>query len=610
LFAALPKHVLLISPDVLPVGGIPASGVGVRAWALGQALRERGHHVHFAMPSAALAGREDQVPAQIRALAWNADNLQSLVDSVAPDVIVTVGWPNLTPLQRVSVPVACDLAGPHLLERDYQGYRDNPTNADEKLAALDRADFFTCIGERQRLYFMSWLAQAGVRAADMDTSLKVIPYSLSPDLPEHDWPSRWDGTPVRFVYGGVFLPWQDPSLALDTLATVLAEEGRGRLEVFGGKHPFHAVDTGIFEPLVARLSSNPAVTIAGLRPIADLERSYTAAHVAMDVMRRNPERELAFPSRTVHYLWCGLPVIHGSFSELAPLIAEYEAGWVVDADNAGEIRAVVQGILADPADAARRGANAARLVRERLTWDHTVDALDAFVRRPYLRETRGAWTRRQEQAAAERASVRANNQQAATRGRDDVPGSRQVALPAGLQGLVAATARKRRRPLAQALARGRGLLQPLVPGGSARPVVVEGERRFALGELIGGHSHGQRFVPERDGLCGLDLLVATFARANTVRVVLHLRTDPTGEVLATHEVSALGLQDGGWLRFRFPAIADSGGRPFYVVAEAPRAVPGDAITFWARMTQPDEASGRYEDGVPAPGDLVYRLVFR
>ena len=82
--------------------------------------------------------------------------------------------------------------------------------------------------------------------------------------------------------------------------------------------------------------------IAGLVPVDELEATYTRAHVAVDLMRRNPERELAFASRTVHYLWCGLPVIHSRFSEVAALIEEYEAGWMVDPDDAAGIRAIVR----------------------------------------------------------------------------------------------------------------------------------------------------------------------------------------------------------------------------------------------------------------------------
>src|SRR5262249_5755353 len=42
LWKHLPKEVLVISPDVLPVGNMPASGSGIRAWALGKGLESKG----------------------------------------------------------------------------------------------------------------------------------------------------------------------------------------------------------------------------------------------------------------------------------------------------------------------------------------------------------------------------------------------------------------------------------------------------------------------------------------------------------------------------------------------------------------------------------------
>ncbi len=599
LFAAQPKHVLLISPDVLPVGDIPASGAGIRAWALGQGLKSRGHQVRFAMPAAALAGREEQVPAEIRELAWTPETLQTLVDGLAPEVIVSCGWPNLTWLERANVPVACDFTGPHLLERDYQGYRDPSTNADEKRTAIDRADFFTCIGERQRYYFLGWLAGAGVPARDLDAALKVIPYSVSPEQPGHAWPDTWAGTDVTFVYGGIFLPWQDPSLALTTLVETLEARDSGCLHMIGGRHPFHAVDPGLFEPLIERLQSSPRVEMSGLQPHDALVVIYRRAHVAIDLMRRNPERDLAFPSRTIHYLWCGLPVIHSRHSEVAAHIAAYEAGWIVDPDDPAAIRVVIESILDNPDEARRRGENAARLAADRFAWDQTIEALDAFVRRPYIRESRGA-------LAAHEAQRDAPARAAAAERTD---GARTWDL-GPLKPVVARAARQRRQPVPQLLARAKGLVRPFAGGGAARPVDVAGERRFALSELVRGHSHGQRFISPHDGLCGVELAFGTFARINSGPVVFHLRTNPGAPTdLATVTVPAYALADGQMHRFAFPPIPDSQGRWFYVMVEAPQGVPGDAVTLWARVLPPGVPGGRYEDGLPARGDLAYRLIF-
>src|SRR5690606_23877220 len=106
----------------------------------------------------------------------------------------------------------------------------------------------------------------------------------------------------------------------------------------GGKHPVYPVDPGIFEPLLERLKQSPRVTAPGMVSHDDLIDRYRRAHVAVDVMKRNPERELAFTTRTVEYLWCGLPVIYHDYAELSDYIREYEAGWTVDPEDPEALR--------------------------------------------------------------------------------------------------------------------------------------------------------------------------------------------------------------------------------------------------------------------------------
>jgi glycosyltransferase involved in cell wall biosynthesis len=189
----------------------------------------------------------------------------------------------------------------------------------------------------------------------------------------------------------VFLPWQDPSLGLITLVEALEEHGTGRLRFFGGEHPFIPIDTGIFPQLKARLEGSTHVEFQPMIPRDELLQEYTRAHVAIDLMRRNQERELAFTTRTVEYLWCGLPVIYNDYAELADYIREYDAGWCLDPEDAEGLRAVIDSILTDPSILQAKSANAQRLVRERLTWDATVEVLDAFIRHPTMRPRPLAW---------------------------------------------------------------------------------------------------------------------------------------------------------------------------------------------------------------------------
>ncbi len=602
LWDGLPKEVLVISPDVLPVGDIPASGSGIRAWALGKGLESRGHHVRFTMPAPALQGREEQVPAEYVRGAWTTQNLQSIVDALVPDAVVSCGWPNLTHLRRANVPVAVDLTGPHLLERAYQGFRDVETNAQEKLDTLSRGDFFTCIGQRQRYYFTAWLAQAGVDVGSITELLKVIPYSMDPEQPQHYWPSDWSDTEICFVYGGIFLPWQNPAPALLTVASTLEEEGKGVLEIIGGKHPFYPIETAEFGPLIDRLAEIPRVRMSGLLPHDKLVDVYTHAHVAVDMQQPNAERELAFPSRTVHYFWCGLPVIHPAFSEVAEHIRAYEAGWVVLHNDPEALRDVVISILANPDEARRRGENAQRLARERFSWDETVQSLDDFVREPFIRQGRVKRSAAQKSLAA---TIPAGG---ILTGGVIIGHSAGGTLPRQLQRI---NARRRTIP-SQLAARSISLVKELAPvkGSRARPTIQNGQRRFALPELIAGHSYGQRFLCPYDGLSGIRVEVGTFGRHVTSRLAVFLRSSPGAPSdIRSLNIPAYRLKDGDALVFRFPPVQHSANRWFYLVAESPDGVPGDAVTLWVTTNEGPVKGQRYEDGLPTSGSLVMSLEF-
>jgi GT2 family glycosyltransferase len=382
LFESTNRRVLVISSDILPYPGLPTVGSGLRAWSIGQGLASRGHEVVFSMPRAALRGREAQVPPEVLELAWENHTLLAVIRAASPDVVVVCNWPVLAniPTEHLGIPVVLDQHGPHYMEREYQKAGTTEENTHYKLQALGKADFFTCAGYKQLPYFHGWLERAGWSDEEREANAAAMPVSLSPNLPE-----RSPDTETSFVYGGVFLPWQDPAAGLSAVVEALERHGRGRLYFYGGRHPVYPVDPGIYEPLLERLKQSPYVTAPGMVSHDDLIERYTRAHVAIDVMQRNPERELAFTTRTVEYLWCGLPVIYHDYAELSDYIREYEAGWTVDPQDAEALRCVLDTVFTQPDEVARRSRNAQRLMRERLSWDRTIEPLDRFVRRPRLR---------------------------------------------------------------------------------------------------------------------------------------------------------------------------------------------------------------------------------
>ncbi|MBW4630635.1 MAG: glycosyltransferase [Iphinoe sp. HA4291-MV1] len=382
LFEGIPRRVLVISSDILPFPGMPTVGSGLRAWGLGQGLKSRGHDVIFSMPKAAITGREKLVTPEVAQLAWEPGTLLAVVHAAEADVVVVCNWPiiDALPTEMLGIPVILDQHGPHLLEREYQNYGEPEENVQSKLRSLRKADFFTCAGDKQRKYFQSWLERSGWTEQDRQEKTAAIPISLSPNLPE-----RHPQDEIAFVYGGVFLPWQDPSISLSVLVEILNQRNSGKLYFFGGKHPVYQVDTGIFESLLLKLQKSPRVIAPGMVSHEELITKYTSAHVAIDLMKRNSERELAFTTRTVEYLWCGLPVIYNDYAELSDYIREYDAGWIVDPEDTEAIASVINEIFDHPEIVLQKSKNAQRLAQEKLNWEKTIDAIDQFVRHPSMR---------------------------------------------------------------------------------------------------------------------------------------------------------------------------------------------------------------------------------
>ncbi len=305
--------------------------------------------------------------------------MRGLIQKIKPDVVIFSHWPAVHIDKKLEVPTVLDLHGPNMLEREFQHFDERASSVQHKVAALRKADFFVCAGQKQRLYFIAWLMAAGIPLDSLD--IAVVPVCLSPQMPTHEW---LDGEPT-FVYGGVFLPWQDPSVGLHILLKCMERVGKGRLKFFGARHPFWTREfggIGNFLALKRELRGHARVECMGFVPHDRLIEEYLRAHVALDVMARNPERELAFTTRTVEYLWCGLPVIYQDFSELSPMIREYEAGWVVNPADEAQIELAIEEALTCPGEVRRRGENAQQLVRERLVWDKAIEPLDNFCRNP------------------------------------------------------------------------------------------------------------------------------------------------------------------------------------------------------------------------------------
>ncbi|NQU42793.1 glycosyltransferase family 4 protein [bacterium] len=376
-------RVLIVTTEPVPLPGCMTTGAGLRAWGLVQGLRCRGIGAEVAMPRDALGRYTREQREAASDWIFDRDRLTDHVRDRHPDVLVMQHWGLMDRLGAVGCPLAIDLAGPHLLERRFWESPSPDLDLAQKMAALGRADFLTCSGRYQRHYFLPFALQAGFDPTDPGL-LPVIPYSVSPELPE---PADHDA--LDFVYTGLFLPWQDPAVAIDSVLSVLDRREAGRLVFVGAAHPAGDVSRGRFEKVLFRLGRSPRAIQEPARPYEDLVALLVRCGAALDLMAWNSERELAFTSRTVVYLSCGLPVLYNDYSELSDYIYRYDAGWTLDPQDGGGIETLVEGLVADPGEIERRRENARRLVRENLTWDRTIEPLAVWCENPVRREGKG-----------------------------------------------------------------------------------------------------------------------------------------------------------------------------------------------------------------------------
>ncbi|MEQ8819460.1 MAG: glycosyltransferase family 4 protein [Sumerlaeia bacterium] len=378
---------LILTTEPLPLPGLPATGAGLRAWALFRGLQSAGvGEVAVAFAADAIRGRSvdrSAWPEGVRT--FERSGLAAFIADLAPDTVILQHWGLGRDLPEIAQPLAVDLAGPHLLERCLWGSRHRESDLAEKLAVLRRADHVVCSGEYQRRYFLGFLAMAGWDMANGDLC-PAIAFSVDPDLA----PPNDDRDGAHLVLGGFFLPWQDPSWAIETTLEIMDEAGAGHLTIIGGAHPSGDVSAGRHDALLERLKSHSRVTLRGPMAFDDYARELTRFGAALDLMPRNPERELAFPTRTVQYLAAGLPVLHNDYDELAPAIAEAQAGWALRPGDREGLARALRTILTDRDERERRADNTRRLVRERYSWDRTIEPLAAWCRNPERRPAAAA----------------------------------------------------------------------------------------------------------------------------------------------------------------------------------------------------------------------------
>jgi glycosyltransferase involved in cell wall biosynthesis len=259
-----------------------------------------------------------------------------------------------------------DFFAPKLLELVYEvGEGDDYPAAElralreRKLRAIARADGFIVNGRKKLPYFLAWILQT-------DRDLRALPFEhVGMCLPAafSDPPTARRDGPVRFAIAGYLQGWSVPGAWLRAVAPHL----KARTCTLDAMMPEHWGGASGFENAeLGDLLSSDAVRIHNAMTFSDYCGFLEECDVVLDLFERTPERELAVVTRTIAALSCGKPVVHPPFTEVAPLIEEFDAGWLVDPADERKVAAVLDQVVSDRSLTATKAAGVRRLWAQHL----------------------------------------------------------------------------------------------------------------------------------------------------------------------------------------------------------------------------------------------------
>lgn len=360
-----PPHVIFVSNDIVPGCGLPVAAPGLRVHGLATGLLSYGYPVTTVIVRGPLDRQwRGPVPAPMPrdTLALGADRLEEYLRAQAPAVVVLTNANQIDHLPgEDGNRYVLDFFAPKLLELAYEGglqaeypVHELRVHRERKLRAIQRADGFIVNGRKKLPYFLAWILQTDrdVRAVALEHVGMCLPASFGAASDADP------GRPTRFAVAGYLQGWSVPGPWLRAMADHL-QTGRCTLDAMLPEHWGGA--SGFANPELERLAATGGLSVHSAMTFDDYRRFLTRCDVVLDLFDRTRERELAVVTRTIVALCCGKPVVHPPFTEVSPLIEEFDAGWLVDPSDEHAVAQTLDAIVRDPPDVAARSAGAQRL---------------------------------------------------------------------------------------------------------------------------------------------------------------------------------------------------------------------------------------------------------
>ena len=365
------EKVFILSNDVVPSLGMPVAAPGLRAFGLAEGLRANGVKVKtlvtrgFTDRQWLRFGRSVPHPTAPHAEVVSARRLARYLETNAPAVVVLINSNQVDHLRPIrGVRYVLDFFAPKMLETLYQhgeGYPRDELAAlrRRKIRAIELADAFIVNGKKKLPYFLAWMLQADrdVRTLPVEVVNMCAPVSFSGETGPV-------GSGVRFAVAGYLQSWSTLGSWVKVVERQLARPGM-RLDLLLPWHWGGAAERSHESRAdLDRIERNGSVTTHGPMTFSEFQAFLSKIDVSIDLFQHNLEREYAMVTRSVISLACGVPVIHPPFTEVSPMIAEYDAGWLIDPSDTKTLEDVISGILDDPDLVRRKKENARALASE------------------------------------------------------------------------------------------------------------------------------------------------------------------------------------------------------------------------------------------------------
>lgn len=344
------RHVALLTTENLPVSPQPCAGGGIRAWSLGEGLRQAGHECTYFIHEKwreALSPVVTQTPIHF----YRPETVRDDLEAFSCDAVLVEQWQPLTLVnQPLSKPVIVDLPGPLALEYAWHDPDMLLQHFSDKLLCLAKADYAICAHERQQGYYIGWLVWAGFEPAEC--RIDVAPFTM------HEMPRGRQGLatgePALF-WGGMFWPWQERTAAFEAIAETLYRLRRGQIVVVGAEPHEEVVPEQLKD-----YAEHPNVSWLGRLGFMEYIQELKQSIAAIDLCQATLERRLSSDLRTGTSLWAGTPCLAAPESPWAAAIEEYNAGWVIPYANTKALTRWVESLVLEREDLTgkRRGAKA------------------------------------------------------------------------------------------------------------------------------------------------------------------------------------------------------------------------------------------------------------